>query len=184
MVKSGRAITAVVFDMDGTLVSTQPLIEYCVNKTSQKYLNRTLPAEDRFWRSRPPARNIIKTFSGTLPASPTHRAIDDYHSCYREHLRDKAILFQEIPRLLLDLRASGRRLSVVTTEETSLMNYCLEAFRLRDSFDAVIGGDDVLNVKPDPQGILLALERMGISASESMMVGDSTADMLAERGRA
>ena len=59
------------------------------------------------------------------------------------------------------------------------MNYCLEAFRLRDSFDAVIGGDDVLNVKPDPEGILLALERMGISASESMMVGDSAADMLA-----
>jgi len=47
-------IRGVIFDMDGTLFSTQDLIVHCVNETSQKYLKRGLPRQDSLWSFGPP----------------------------------------------------------------------------------------------------------------------------------
>ncbi len=177
--ENGKALKAVIFDMDGTLVSTQPLITFCIANVSKKYLKRRLSAQDSLWKFGPPARNIIAAFGGRLPTVPIQDSVHDYHSCYRENLLGKAILLPEIPQLLRDLRDSGRRLSVVTTEERPLAEHCLETFALEDYFEVIVAGDDVVNPKPDPEGILLALRRMNVTARESMIIGDSATDILA-----
>ncbi len=43
----------------------------------------------------------------------------------------------------------------------------------------MVGGDDVHNAKPDPEGVKLALAKLRVSARESIFVGDSPADILA-----
>jgi phosphoglycolate phosphatase-like HAD superfamily hydrolase len=111
------SIKGVIFDMDGTLISTEAVIVHCVNETSKKYLKRALPAGDAFWTLAPPARNVIKGFADGLPSKPVREAVDDYLFCYRNNFLDKETLFPGIPRLLQKLRASGKRLAVVTAEE-------------------------------------------------------------------
>jgi len=44
-------------------------------------------------------------------------------------------------------------------------------------FDVRIGTDDVKNVKPDPEPVLLALERLGVNKEEAIMIGDNSHDI-------
>jgi len=173
------SIKGVIFDMDGTLISTEAVIVHCVNETSKKYLKRTLPQGDAFWTLGPPARNIIKGFTSGLPGKPVKEAVEDYLSCYRNNFPDKTILFRGIPRLLQKLRTSGRRLAVVTAEERSLMEFNLATLGLKDNFDILVSRDDVLKPKPDPEGIRLALREMKTKPEESVMIGDAATDILA-----
>jgi pyrophosphatase PpaX len=175
------SIKGVIFDMDGTLISTEAVIVHCVNETSKKYLKRTLPQGDAFWTLGPPARNIIKGFANGLPGNPVKEAVEDYLSCYRNNFPDKTILFHGIPQLLQKLRASGRRLAVVTAEERSLMEFNLATLGLKDYFDTLVSRDDVLKPKPDPEGIRLALRAMETNPEESMMIGDAATDIVAGR---
>ena len=175
------SIKGIIFDMDGTLISTEAVIVHCVNETSKKYLKRALPAGDAFWTLGPPARNIIKGFADGLPAKPVREAVDDYLLCYRNNFLDKATLFPGIPRLLQKLCASGKRLAVVTAEEKALMEFNLATLGLKDYFDILVSRDDVLKPKPHPEGIRLALRTMRTSPEESMMIGDAAIDMLAGR---
>ena len=173
------SIRGIIFDMDGTLISTEAVIVHCVNETSKKYLKRALPAGDAFLTLGPPARNIIKGFAESLPTKPVREAIDDYLFCYRNNFLDKATLFPGIPRLLQKLRASGKRLAIVTAEEKALMEFNLVTLGLKDYFDILVSRDDVLKPKPHPESIRLALRTMRTNPEESMIIGDAATDMLA-----
>ncbi len=175
------SIKGVVFDMDGTLISTEAVIVHCVNETSKKYLKRELPAGDAFWTLGPPARNIIKGFANSLPNKPVREAVEDYLFCYRNNFLDKAILLPGVTLLLQKLRASGRRLAVVTAEERGLMEFNLLTIGLKAYFDILVSRDDVLKPKPDPEGIRLALKEMKTKPEESIMIGDAATDILAGR---
>jgi len=176
------SIKGIIFDMDGTLISTDAVIVHCVNQTSKKYLKRALPAGDAFWTLGPPARNIIEGLAESLPAKPVKEAIDDYLFCYRNYFSAKAILFPGIPQLLQKLRVSGRHLAVVTAEERVIMEYNLATLGLKDYFDILVSRDDVLKPKPHPEGIRLALRTMKTTPEESMMIGDAATDILAGKG--
>jgi pyrophosphatase PpaX len=173
------SIKGVIFDMDGTLISTEAVILHCVNETSKKYLKRALPAGDAFWSLGPPARNIIKGFANSLPDKPVREAVEDYLFCYRHNFPDKAVLFPGITPLLQKLRASGRRLAVVTAEERALVEFNLATLGLKNFFDILVSRDDVLKPKPDPEGIHLAMREMKTKPVESIMIGDAATDILA-----
>lgn len=175
------SIKGVIFDMDGTLISTEAVIVHCVNEISKKYLKRALPAGDASWTLGPPARNIITGFAKGLRGKPVKKAVDDYLSCYRRNFPNKAIIFPGIAELLKKLHASGRHLSVVTAEERALMEYNLATLGLKDYFDILVSRDDVLKPKPDPEGILLALKGMKTKPERSIMIGDAATDILAGR---
>jgi phosphoglycolate phosphatase-like HAD superfamily hydrolase len=145
--KPASSIKGIIFDMDGTLISTEAVIVHCVNETSRKYLDRALPAGDAFWALGPPARNIIKGIAESLPAKPVKEAIDHYLFCYRNYFSSKAILYPGISQLLQKLRASGRHLAVVTAEERALMEFNLATLDLKDYFDILVSRDDVLKPK-------------------------------------
>ncbi len=175
----GETLRGVLFDMDGTLVSTLPLIFHCVNNVTSKYLNKALSLEDVIAGFGPPAREIIRGLTSHLPGNKSQVAVEDYYNCYRTHCSSKALLFPGIPELLQKLRDAGKRLVVVTGVERVLMDSTLDTFGLAGFFDALVAGDEVQRTKPDPEMIRLALQRIGLRAGECIMVGDSPADIQA-----
>ncbi len=143
-------IRGVIFDMDGTLFSSQDLIVHCVNETSQKYLKRSLPRQDSLWSFGPPARNVIRKLAESLPDRPIHEAVDYYDTLYRRAFRDMAVAFHGVRELLGELDRVGKSLAVVTSETSTLSDYALETFSLRNYFDALITSDHVLKEKTGP----------------------------------
>ena len=167
--------------MDGTLVSSLPVIFHCENEISRKYLQTSLTLEDVISKFGPPAHTIIKEMTRSLPDSVQSRAVSDYYECYRTHVSSRGLVFPGITELLRKIKSSGRRLALFTGVEKAMMEYTLNPFGLSEFFQVRITADDVQKSKPDPEGINLALRRIEADAKESMYVGDSPADIVAGR---
>jgi pyrophosphatase PpaX len=172
-------LKGVVFDLDGTLVSTRQLIAHCVKEVVGKYLDRTPTLEEVMANFGPAAWEIVSKYTLSLGEMQNRRAIEDYYDCYRRELPRRALLFPGIRELLGKLRKSGRRLAVFTGIERIQMDMTLEGFGLRKYFQVLIARDDVQRPKPDPEGVKLALAKLGVRPEESLMVGDSPSDILA-----
>lgn len=175
----GKSLKGVIFDLDGTLLSTLPLIIHCFNEVYNRYLNKTFTPEEIIATFGPTARNLIRSQGSNLPEDQIQRAVDDYYECYRKNSSSKILVFPGILELLEKLHKSGRRLAVVTGVERVLMEYTLKEFGLNREFEVMVGGDDVHNAKPDPEGVKLALAKLKVSPRGSIFVGDSPADILA-----
>ena len=165
--------------MDGTLVSSLPVIFRCENEISLKYLKTSLTLEEVISKFGPPAHMIIRDMTRSLPDSVQRRAVSDYYDCYRTHVSIRGLVFPGITELLRKIKRSGRRLALVTGVEKTMMEYSLNPFKLSEFFEARITADDVQKSKPDPEGINLALSRIKANAKESMYIGDSPSDIIA-----
>jgi phosphoglycolate phosphatase-like HAD superfamily hydrolase len=89
--------------------------------------------------------------------------------------------FPGIDRLLEGLALAGRALAVVSSRRRTALEDGLGATGLRDLFQVVVGLDDVREPKPSPEGLLLALRRLGVDRSEAVYVGDNETDVEAGR---
>ena len=165
--------------MDGTLVSSLPVIFHCENEISRKYLQTSLTLEDVISKFGPPAHAIIKEMTRSLPDSVQIRAVSEYYECYRTHVSSRGLVFPGITELLGKIKGSGRRLALFTGVEKNMMEYTLNPFKLVDFFGVRITADDIRKSKPDPEGINLALSRINADPKESMYVGDSPSDIIA-----
>lgn len=172
----------IIFDMDGTLVSSLHVIYHCENEISRKYLKASLTLEDVISKFGPPAHTIITDMMRDLPDAVQSRAVSDYYECYRTQVPSRALVFPGIPELLSRIKSSGKRLALFTGVEKNMMEYTLTPFKLSEFFEVRITADDIRRSKPDPEGINLALSRINASPKESMYVGDSPTDIVAGRG--
>src|SRR5262249_50711004 len=97
-------------------------------------------------------------------------------------------LLSESPRLYPGVAAlvraiEGRaKLAVVTTTWRASVEAVLGAAGLRDTFDAIVGKEDVRAQKPDPECYRLAVERLGVAPGETVAIEDSASGMTAAHG--
>ena len=175
--RSRPSLEAIVFDMDGTLVSSLPVIYHCVNEIARKYLDKTVTVEEVIDGFGPTARVIITKLTGDLGETAQAQAVLDYYDCYNRNVPTRALVFPGITDLLSRIRSSRMHLALLTGVERTLMNYTMDAFDLKKYFDTIVVADDVSRSKPDPEGINLILERIKVDSRKAMMVGDSPADI-------
>jgi pyrophosphatase PpaX len=77
------------------------------------------------------------------------------------------------------LKIKGYKLGIVTTKREDVAFKGLRLMKLDSYFDVMIAYDHVKKVKPDPEPIFLALEKLGSKPEEALMVGDNFHDVLA-----
>ena len=175
------SLQAIIFDMDGTLVSSRPLMHHCISEISEKYAGKALTLEEVVSKFGPPIGTIIRSITTHLSEEEQEQAVQDYYDCHRNNVSSKVVLFPGISGLLERIRSSGRKLALMTGVERAIMEPTLNAFGLQDCFDERITVDDVRNTKPDPEGILLALARIKADPKRSMYIGDAPVDIVAGR---
>ncbi len=78
---------------------------------------------------------------------------------------------------LRTLKGAGLKLSIYTSDRLDALKEILRAHDLERYFDAEVGGDEVRNPKPDPEGFRTACHRVGVDVRESAYVGDTADDM-------
>lgn len=93
-----------------------------------------------------------------------------------------AVLFPGARELLEALGAAGVRAGIVSTKGEKALRGILENNGALALFSTIVGGDMVSRVKPDPEGLLLALDRMGLSSGEVLYCGDTVLDAGCARG--
>ncbi|MES0029469.1 phosphoglycolate phosphatase [Mesorhizobium sp. M0074] len=184
-VRPFRSRKAILFDLDGTLVDSAPDIAAAVNEL--------LAGHDL-----PPLRldqvkamiggGIRKLVERAFAASGTPllgTALDEANRVmapiYRRHLTGRTRLMPGVREVLTHLHLSGIALGVVTNKPQLAAREILLHFRLTDYLCAIVGGDAVTYLKPAPDALLLALDLLQVEPRDTLMVGDSSADVAAAR---
>jgi len=167
----------VVFDIDGTLLDSMPLV--------MKGLALAVEA----FRPRPDRREVMGSLGG--PSEDCLRRLlgGDGHVAeamgrYMEFLhahRDSARLFRGARQLVADLHAAGLPLGIWTGRERTWAVAELQAHAFEAFFSPVICGDDLPSHKPDPAGLLQIAAGWRLAAAEVLFVGDSDQDLAGAR---
>ncbi len=161
---SSVPLQAVVFDMDGTLIDSSWVVPAAFTATIAELGGPILDRDEviaSYVIGTPAA--IMERFLGR-PIDPSE--IDGYH-------------VHPYPGIVetLEALAGSVALGMFTNADLGNVDVLLGAAGLQDRFAAVVGADEVApNFKPAPDGLLLACERLGVTAASTAYVGDSPQD--------
>ena len=93
-----------------------------------------------------------------------------------ERQRRETTLFPGADALLRGLHRRGIRQAIVSSKRGDTIQIILDRLGLLQELDLVIGSADVRRHKPDPEGLLLAMERLGVSPGDTLFCGDTVLD--------
>ena len=179
-----RQIRLIVFDLDGTLIDSRKDLANSVNAMLLEFGRQALPEE------------IIASYIGDGAGMLVRRALGDPHNealvedalehfltWYRAHKLDNTQVYGGVFEALQRLRhlpdGGGKRsMAVLTNKPVGPSVAICEALELSPHFFRVYGGDSFETKKPDPAGLLRLIEEAGVTAQETLMVGDSDVDLL------
>ena len=88
-----------------------------------------------------------------------------------------SVLLEGVTETLEQLKKHGLKLAITSNDIHRRIEESFRALRIAPLFDAMIGSDDVAEVKPSPDMIFEVLRKTGCNPDEAVMVGDSISDM-------
>lgn len=168
-------IKAVLFDFDGTLMNTPPVIIKSWQYAAKKLLGYELPLQDVINSfGEPILTTIDRHFKGVDP----DLALRTYLEYSDNELKPKDIkMFPEMRELVLGVKELGYKVGMVTTRVWGRMSHHLYDFDLEPYFDCFVSGEDCTKFKPDPEPVNIALARLGVKPEEAIMLGDTSFDI-------
>lgn len=167
----------VVFDLDGTLVNTIPLIIASYEHAMWSILSvAPTPEEARGWIG----TTLDATFGERYPDRATE-LVESYIAWNVEHLPELLEEYPGMDGLLADLGAAGATLAVVTAKRLASAEATLAKAGLARLVPLVVTMDDTAMHKPSPEPLLLALRRLGADAADAVYIGDAVVDVQAAK---
>jgi phosphoglycolate phosphatase len=177
---------AVLFDLDGTLLDTVADISAALNSALTELLAVTLPESEVLTLVGRGVSSLIERALARVPgggsANPA-RLLERFHFHYEQIERSGTMRTRPYPgvaRGLAELHALGLKIAVVTNKPAKVSMDLLSRLGLEPWIDELVGGDSG-HRKPEPEPLLLACARLGVSPAEALMVGDSVIDVRAAR---
>ena len=169
-------LQAIIFDFDYTLADSSRGVIECINFALNR-LGLPLAADVE----------IRKTIGLSLPDALTMlvgkeyaRHTDAFIRLFVERadevMTDMTELFDVVPETIAALRNLGIQLGIVTLKYRYRVESVLKRDHLSDAFEVIIGFEDVSVQKPDPSGLLAAVERLNCVRQNCFYVGDSVTD--------
>ena len=167
--------TAVLFDLDGTLIDSIDLILESMRYAFAKC--RATAPTDAEWLTGvgTPLRTMFQQYASDCDA------IDELIAAYREHQLanhdDLVRCYDQVEETISGLTRDGHPMAVVTSKTESLARRGLELVGILGHFQTIVGCDTCERHKPHPEPVLTALDRLGYEPHEAVFVGDSVHDV-------
>lgn len=169
---NSRAV--VLFDLDGTLISTMRLYLECYRRALEPHLERALTDAELFALK---PRSELRLLRGQAGPRFAEAAVEAFYKVYEE-LHDTHFdgIYPGVPELLDTLRRERHRVGIVTGKSRRSWEITVARAEL-GPFDVLVFDDDVSEPKPHPHGIQLALEQIGTPARRALYIGDTMGDV-------
>lgn len=166
-------LRAVVFDLDGTLVDSLPLVLNAIAHALEPFGAR--PSSEIFAKlGGPPERFLPTLLNDARHTAEAMSRMDRFHRENRQLIRP----FAGAATMLAQCRAAGLALAIWTGRDRESGTLLLREHALDHHFATVVFGDDLPTHKPDPAGLHEILRRLKVSAAETLYVGDADVDVL------
>jgi len=181
-----RAIRLLVFDLDGTLIDSRLDLVHSVNAMLRHFKRPEL------------SDGLIASYVGDGAPALVRRALGDsadealfqpaldyFLGYYRIHKLDHTTVYAGIPealkRLAKPLNGVQRLMAVLSNKPVNPSRDIVQALGLGDFFVRIYGGNSFTTKKPNPLGVQTILNEIKVAASEAVMIGDSSIDVLTGR---
>lgn len=176
-------IEAMLFDFEGTLVDFQWKLSEAVEETLEMLRNMGF-AKNRIVSRKYSTLMTEAVQAATeigLPPDQVREEICRVYDWYDEDALARWSLRSGAKDFLDALKAEGISTGLVSNVGGKALVKALPKLALADCFDVVLTRNDVMNLKPDPEGLNLAIEKLGICKDSSILLGDSLDDVNAAR---
>jgi pyrophosphatase PpaX len=167
----------VLFDLDGTVIDSGAIILASMRHAAKEVLGTEVPDDE-----------LMAAVGGPGLEAQMHALapdrVEELVSVYRAHnepLHEGLACCAGIDDVLVRLKDEGRRLGIVTAKRRKTVELAFDRVPIAHLFETVVGGDETERHKPDPEPLLLALERLEAHAEETAYVGDAPFDVKAAK---
>lgn len=172
-------IKAVIFDIDGVLMDSMPAnIKY-----DQEFISSegypTPSVEDALRYKHLSLEDMIRTFTKETDEKKIH------------DLLERALVFPYDVKLLkipsdaheiITQLKKTYKIGIVTNRLFEHVDFFFQAYGPTDDFEVVVTMSDIKNPKPDPEPMLLAINKLGVTPDETVYIGDSLSDLQSAKG--
>lgn len=166
---------AVIFDMDGVLVDSEPLhiivesrmlIELGVPLKNEMYGKFAGTTSLSMWKT------IVNEFG--LDRNPEDLAAENNRRFIKElSISDQVQTFDGVAEVLSNLNRKGIPVALASSSSSIIVDAVLNRFNLKHLFNAIVTGSDVQHSKPNPEIFLKASQKLDIEPSMCIVVEDS-----------
>ena len=167
---------AIIFDFDYTLADSSRGVVECVNHALSELGLPTATAEAIHRTIGLSLTDTLLELAGVEHATQGDDFVRLFVKRADEVMADSTVVFESVPRTIEMLKEHGFGLGIVSTKFRYRIEAVLGRENLLSSFDVIVGGEDVTVHKPDPTGLLTAMEKLGSQRSVSLYMGDSVVD--------
>ena len=180
-------VDAVLVDFDGTLFDTAPDLIAALNRVLVEIGHTPVAFADFRQRAGAGAKRLLLAALDAQGAERPGDAalrplIERLIACYFEIETEQIRPFPAVVATIERMRAAGVSLAVCTNRGERSTRRLLAHFELDRHIEAVLAGDTVARIKPDPGHVREALEALGAAPGRAVMVGDSAADVESAQG--
>ncbi|MFA5372369.1 MAG: phosphoglycolate phosphatase [Sideroxydans sp.] len=178
-------ISAIVIDLDGTLLHTAPELAEAANRMLRD-MGRPAVAQDLLmsyigngihWL-------VKRALTGDMHAEPDAALFDKALPVFEQHYNELLLQSKPFPNVITGLdamKAAGYRLGCITNKTERYTTPLLKGIGLARYFDIVLSGDTLPEKKPHPLPLLHSAQFFGIPAGQLLLIGDSLSDAQAAR---
>lgn len=164
----------IIWDFDGTVLDSNGII---LDSWQSVFMHYTGKPGD------PVA--IVKTFGETLydsmvyffPDIDADEGVELYRKWQVANVSGALKMFDGVEDVLKGLKEAGHVMAIVTSRKRETTHQYVDELGIREYFDMILTCDDIAAHKPDPAPLLFALDKLGASKEESIMIGDTKFDI-------
>jgi pyrophosphatase PpaX len=167
----------VLFDLDGTVIDSGAIILASMGHAAKEVLG-----------VEPRDEELMAAVGGPGLEAQMHALAPDrvqelvkVYRAHNEPLHKGLVCCDGIDDVLVRLKDEGRRLGIVTAKRRKTVELAFAQVPIAHLFETVVGGDETERHKPDPEPLLLALNRLGAGPEDAAYVGDAPFDIQAAK---
>lgn len=169
----------ILFDLDGTIVDTDQMIIATYTELFKIFKNISNPDINHILTfSGPPT---FDTMVNEFPEYDPHVMEEEYKKRSKKYQIKYTKAYPYTKKMLLDLKELNIHVGLVTNKPKQETIWTLNHTGLNDIFEIIICPEDVKNCKPNPEGILLAINHFNVNLEDTLYVGDGERDYLSSK---
>lgn len=172
----GHLHRLIAFDLDGTLIDSRRDLADSANQLIEELGGQALTEEEIGGMVGEGAALLVRRAMRAAGRGERAHALERFLAIYDDRLLNHTRVYDGVADVVRQARAHAR-LTVLTNKPAVPSERILAALGLREAFDEVIGGDGPHPRKPDPAALNAMMATAGVTARNTLLVGDSAIDL-------
>ncbi|MBU3192043.1 HAD family phosphatase [Clostridium bowmanii] len=177
-------LKAVIFDMDGVIIDSEPTHMKLENETYKK-LGIEVTDDEHHSFVGATSNYMWEALKNKYKLNQTLEELIEYdRNKYFKHLNSdecEIILIDGVKELIQDLYENGVKLAIASSSPLDVIYAIAKKFQIEEYFEAFVTGDYVKRSKPEPDIFIFAAEKLGVSAENCIVIEDSHNGVLAAK---